>query len=121
MSDFSESAESAIAGRAASPGRATGQARVLPADADTPALDAVGEGDVLVARRTDQRHVPAMGRAAAVVTDVGGVTSHAAVVAREFGLPAVVATESATQALTDGETFTVDGDCGTVVRGGGDP
>ena len=121
MSDFSPDSKNPIAGRAASPGRATGQARVLPADADTPALDAVSEGEVLVARRTDQRHVPAMQRASAVVTDVGGVTSHAAVVAREFGLPAVVATENATQALTDGESVTVDGDGGAVVRGGGDP
>jgi pyruvate,water dikinase len=61
--------------------------------------------------------VPAMKRAAGIVTDEGGMTSHAAIVSRELGVPAVVGTEDGTDRLGDGEVVTLDGDRGTVVRG----
>jgi pyruvate,water dikinase len=61
--------------------------------------------------------VPAMRRAAAIVTDEGGLTSHAAIVSRELGVPAVVGTKHATKTLTDGELVTVDGERGVIFSG----
>ncbi|TQJ29633.1 phosphoenolpyruvate synthase [Microbacterium sp. SLBN-146] len=77
-------------------------------------------GDVLVADRTDPDWEPIMRRASAIVTDSGGRTCHAAIVARELGIPAVVGTETGTHALTDGADVTVccaEGDDGVVYRG----
>lgn len=77
-------------------------------------------GDVLVADRTDPDWEPIMRRASAIVTDSGGRTCHAAIVARELGIPAVVGTETGTNVLTDGSEVTVccsEGDDGTVYRG----
>lgn len=102
-----------VVGIGASPGVATGPVRVLldPVDA-VELLD----GEVLVAPGTRPEWMPAMRRAAAIVTDTGGMASHAAIVARELGLPCVVGTGTATAGLVDGDVVTVDGVTGLVVR-----
>jgi pyruvate,water dikinase len=71
-------------------------------------------GDVLVAESTAPSWTPLFATVAAVVTDTGGVLSHCAVVAREYGLPAVVGTATATELIRDGQILEVDGDSGLV-------
>ena len=110
-----QSALPLLRGLGASPGNASGVVRVLTSPADSAALH---EGDVLVARMTSPDWVPLMRRAAAIVTDAGGMTSHAAIVSRELGVPCVVGTRDATRVLTDGTRVTVDGSAGTVTLGG---
>lgn len=100
-----------IKGRPASLGVAEGPVKVVRSIAD---LGKVAEGDVLVTRMTTPDFVPAMRRAAAIVTDEGGVTCHAAIVARELGVPCVIATGRATQVLADGVVVRVDGQAGEV-------
>lgn len=77
----------------------------------------VGRGDVLVTEMTNPDFVPAMKKAAAIVTDRGGRTSHAAIVSRELGIACVVGTEKATKVLTEGMIITVDGSKGTIYKG----
>lgn len=103
-----------ISGLAASPGMATGRVRVLSAPS---AGERFCDGEVLVATMTNPDWVPTMRRAAALVTDGGGMTCHAAIVARELGVPCVVGTRRATQVLRDGELITVDGAGGRVLAG----
>jgi pyruvate,water dikinase len=71
-------------------------------------------GDILVTETTAPPWTPLFGTAAAVVTDAGGILSHCAVVAREYGIPAVVGTGLATATLRDGQLVEVDGDAGVV-------
>ncbi|TYL40547.1 phosphoenolpyruvate synthase [Natronococcus pandeyae] len=71
-------------------------------------MDQVEEGDVLVTEMTDPDWVPVMKRASAIVTDRGGKTSHAAIVSRELGIPAIVRTGTATDSLSNGDAVTVD-------------
>ncbi|HEY7165020.1 MAG TPA: phosphoenolpyruvate synthase [Candidatus Binatia bacterium] len=83
-------------------------------------LTEVQQGDVLVTEKTDPDWEPTMKRAAAIVTNRGGRTCHAAIVSRELGLPAIVGTENATEVLKDGEPVTVscaEGESGVVYRG----
>jgi pyruvate,water dikinase len=75
------------------------------------------EGEVLVTHMTAPDWAPAMRRAAAIVTDAGGMTSHAAIVSRELGIPCVVGTSDATQVLRDGDVVTVDALHGLVLEG----
>nr|WP_042178576.1 phosphoenolpyruvate synthase [Kibdelosporangium sp. MJ126-NF4]CEL13271.1 Phosphoenolpyruvate synthase [Kibdelosporangium sp. MJ126-NF4]CTQ98963.1 Phosphoenolpyruvate synthase (EC 2.7.9.2) [Kibdelosporangium sp. MJ126-NF4] len=103
-----------IKGLAASPGTATGRVRVLSSPADGAQLQ---DGDVLVAPMTNPDWVPTMRRAGAVVTDEGGMTCHAAIVARELGVPAIVGTRNATTVLKDAQRVTVDGREGRVLAG----
>lgn len=103
-----------LRGLGASPGIAAGRARVIRSVADG---DALGPGDVLVAEMTNPDWVPILRRAAALVTDGGGMTCHAAIVSRELGVPCVVGTRTATTVLRDGETVTIDGRRGTVHSG----
>ncbi|MGV0577839.1 NAD-dependent epimerase/dehydratase family protein [Mycolicibacterium elephantis] len=98
-----------LTGQAVSPGTARGPVRIL----DHPDAD-FEPGEVLVANVTDTGWTPFFGCAAAIVTNVGGPMSHAAIVAREFGIPAVVNTKTATQRLQDGQVVEVDGSAGTV-------
>jgi pyruvate,water dikinase len=72
-------------------------------------------GDVLVAKLTTPAWTPLFARAAAIVTDVGGPLSHGSIVAREYGIPAVLGTGNATQLIQDGQTIMVDGDNGVVI------
>ena len=75
----------------------------------------VRPGDVLVCRTTDPAWTPLFGVIAAVVTETGGLLSHAAIVAREQGVPAVLAVPEAMTALPDGATVEVDGSTGRVI------
>jgi pyruvate,water dikinase len=104
-------AEGAIVGQPASPGRATGPVRIVHGPGD---FDRFQPGEVLVARATAPAWTPLFARAVAVVTDGGTLAAHASLVAREYGIPAVVATGDATARLTDGQVVTVDGGAGTV-------
>jgi phosphohistidine swiveling domain-containing protein len=104
-------AEGAIVGQPASPGRATGPVRIVHGPAD---FDRFQAGEVLVARATAPAWTPLFARAVAVVTDGGTLAAHASLVAREYGIPAVVATGDATARLTDGQVVTVDGGAGTI-------
>jgi len=103
-----------ISGLAASRGRASGVVRVLRSPDES---DRLRDGEVLVAPMTSPDWVPAMRRAAALVTDGGGMTCHAAIVSRELGVPCVVGARTATTVLRDGEVVTVDGGRGQVLEG----
>ena len=107
-----------VHGLGASPGVAAGTVRVLQSPADEASME---QGDVLVTRMTSPDWVPIMRRAAAIVTDAGGMTSHAAIVARELGVPCVVGTRDGTRVLTTGTLVTVDGSAGTVIAGASAP
>ena len=98
-------------GVAASPGRVTGPARIITGPDDFPRLQA---GDVLVCRATDPAWTPLFALAAGVVAETGGRLSHAAIVAREYGIPAVLGIPGATSTLADGQPVTVDGTQGRV-------
>lgn len=102
-----------LRGLGISGGRATGPVRVLH---DVRSADRVVAGDVLVTRALDPGWTPVLLRASAVVLELGSVLSHGAVVAREYGVPAVANIGGATHHLTDGEVVTVDGDRGWVLR-----
>ncbi|MCX9081051.1 MAG: phosphoenolpyruvate synthase [Candidatus Methanoperedens sp.] len=103
-----------LEGLGASPGIAYGEAKLV---VDASELGKVKDGDILVAIMTTPDMVPAMKRAAAIVTDEGGLTCHAAIVSRELGCPAVVGTRKATELLSDGMKITVDGEKGLVFEG----
>ena len=103
-----------VRGLGAAPGQAGGPARLLSSIEEASRLQA---GDVLVAHMTAPDWVPLMRRAAAVVTDSGGMTCHAAIVSRELAIPCVVGTGDATKTLRDGEPITVDATEGTVLAG----
>ena len=100
-------------GVAAAPGEAEGAACVLRTPHDGGRM---GRHDVLVAPSTDPGWTPLFLRASALVTETGGYLSHGAVVAREFGLPAVVNVRDAMRTLTDGDRLRVDGTAGRVTR-----
>jgi len=106
-----------LKGLGASPGIVSGAARVVR---KLDGLDKVGEGDIIVTEMTTPDMVPAMKRAAGIVTDEGGMTSHAAIVSRELGVPAVVGTGTGSEVLGDGQLITIDGDKGTVTEGSTD-
>ncbi len=103
--------EGGLKGFAASPGVVEGSARVITSAAD---LDQVLEGEILVCPITAPSWGPVFSRIKAAVTDVGGMMSHAAIVCREYGLPAVVGTGFATRNIKTGQKVKVDGNTGTV-------
>jgi pyruvate,water dikinase len=103
-----------LRGLGGAPGSASGAARVLASPADASTLN---DGDVLVTHMTSPDWLPLLRRAAAVVTDSGGMTCHAAIVSRELGIPCVVGTGEATTKLRDGEIVTVDAARGVVSAG----
>jgi pyruvate,water dikinase len=100
-----------LSGFAASPGVAEGPARVI---ASAEEMDQVEEGDVLVAPLTAPSWAPIFSKIAATVTETGGIMSHAAIVCREYGLPAVTGAASATARIKTGQRIRVDGTAGTV-------
>lgn len=106
--------EPIVRGLGAAPGTAAGKVRVVHSRAEASALR---KGEVLVAHMTAPDWVPLMRRAAAIVTDSGGMTCHAAIVSRELGIPCLVGTVEATKKLPDGQVVTVDAGSGTVVEG----
>lgn len=104
-----------LKGSPASPGIASGPVKIITSVAD---IGKVLPGDVLVAPQTNPDYVPAMKKASAIVTEKGGRTSHAAIVSRELGIPAVVGAEGALKVTKAGEVVTVNGKEGVVYKGG---
>ena len=109
-----EQHEVLLQGLPAVPGAASGAVRVLMDVSDGARLQ---DGEILVAQMTNPDWLPTMRRAAALVTDTGGMTCHAAIVARELGVPCIVGARTATKDLTDGMVVTVDGTHGRVLAG----
>ena len=103
-----------VKGQGASPGIASGRVVIIRDVKDT---GSVSEGDILVTKMTNPDMVPAMQKVAAIVTDEGGMTCHAAIVSRELGTPAVVGTRNATSVLKPGQLVTVDGEKGFIYEG----
>ncbi|MBU4502578.1 MAG: phosphoenolpyruvate synthase [Nanoarchaeota archaeon] len=110
----SSGAEVILEGTSASPGAASGTVKMVHGSED---LGKVLKGDILVTRMTNPDMVPTMQRAAAIVTDAGGATCHAAIVSREMGIPCIVGTEKATKLLHEGDIITVDATNGKVYKG----
>jgi len=102
-----------VQGLGAGPGIATGHARIIDS---LDQLDRVDRGDLIVTEMTTPDMVSAMQRAGGLITDEGGMTCHAAIVARELGCPAVVGTGNATSAIEDGKLVKIDGSTGLVTE-----
>lgn len=104
-----------LKGDPASPGIVSGPVRILKSASE---INKLLPGEILVTVQTNPDFVPAMKKASAIVTDSGGRTSHAAIVSRELGIPAVVGSLKATKILKTGDVITVNGQKGEVYRGG---
>lgn len=100
-----------ITGHGASPGSVSGPARVITGPDE---FDEIFEGDILVAEATSSAFNTILPLLSGIVTDKGGMLSHPAIVAREFGIPGVVGCEDATDRIEDGDTIVVDGESGVV-------
>lgn len=114
---LNESGEILVTGRSVGHRIGSGKVRLVPGIDE---LEKVLAGDVLVTDMTDPDWEPVMKRASAIITNRGGRTCHAAIIARELGVPAIVGCENATELLTEGEPVTVscaEGDTGRVYRG----
>lgn len=111
---ISEKLELLVKGDPASPGIASGPAKYLESPKE---INKINKGDVLVAEQTNPDYVPAMKKAAAIVTERGGRTSHAAIVSRELGIPAVVGASGAKKQIRDNTVVTVNGSTGEVFKG----
>lgn len=103
-----------VRGMGATTGASAGRVRIISGPKE---VGKVESGDILVAKMTSPDYVPAMRKASAIVTDEGGITSHAAIVSRELGIPCIVGTGNATQVLKDGAIVTVDAERGLVYEG----
>jgi pyruvate,water dikinase len=108
---LSEVTGTVLRGSAASPGRYIGPTRIIRNESEFVKLQG---GDVLVCPITTPSWSVLFPTIGAIVTDAGGILSHPAIIAREYGVPAVVATKTATSLLRDGQIVTVDGSAGTV-------
>ena len=104
-----------LTGAPASPGIASGPVKILRTAQE---LNTVHPGDILVAPQTNPDFVPAMKKAAAIITERGGRTSHAAIVSRELGTPAIVGAENAMKLLKQDMIVTVNGSTGEIYKGG---
>jgi pyruvate,water dikinase len=100
-----------LRGFAVSPGRVTAAARLVRSPADFGTME---PGTILVCRTTTPAWTPLFSQARGLVTDVGGILAHGSIVAREYGIPAVMGTGNATERIADGQVITVDGDRGMV-------
>jgi len=103
-----------LKGNPASPGIGSGPVKILTSPKN---INKISKGDILVAQQTNPDFVPAMRKAAAIVTERGGRTSHAAIVSRELGIPAVVGASRALSILKDTQVITVDGSTGEIFQG----
>jgi phosphohistidine swiveling domain-containing protein len=110
---FSEVAQNIqeLSGQAACLGKARGLVRIINSVAD---MAKMNKGDILVSIATNPDIVPAMKKAAAIITEQGGITSHAAIVSREFNTPCIIGTKIATKVLHDGDLVEVDANKGIV-------
>lgn len=106
--------EAILHGLGASPGVAAGKVVKINSVDE---LERVKEGDILVTKMTDPNMVPAMKRAAGIITDEGGMTCHAAIVSRELGTPCIVGTNKATNILNEEDEVTMDATNGVVYKG----
>jgi phosphoenolpyruvate synthase/pyruvate phosphate dikinase len=111
--DVSYGVLTGLTGLGASPGIACGTARPMHS---VDQFSDMRPGDVLICRTTDPAWTPLFAEASAVVTETGGLLSHAAIVAREYGIPAVLGIADALTRVTAGTTLVVDGTSGTVHR-----
>ncbi|MGP8250929.1 MAG: PEP/pyruvate-binding domain-containing protein [Terracidiphilus sp.] len=111
----SQASGNTITGFAASPGRVTGAACVIHGPDE---FERMNPGAVLVAKITTPAWTPLFALASGIVTDVGGPLSHSSIVAREYGVPAVLGTGVATRRISSGQQITVDGNSGTVTTSG---
>jgi pyruvate,water dikinase len=109
-----ESAEVLLTGQSASPGVGAGHVRILAGPDECNLLE---PGEILVAKMTTPDYVPAMQRAAGIVTEQGSRTCHAAIVSRELGLPCIVGAEGALETLQNGDLVTLDGSHGQIFEG----
>ncbi len=107
-----EDSDSLVTGTPAGGGRVTGAVRIVREPSEFGTLK---EGEILVCPATNPSWTPLFQRAAAVVVDSGGLASHAAIVAREYGIPAIMGTGRGTSVLSNGQLVTVDGGSGRVV------
>ncbi len=98
-------------GRAASSGVATGTVKVITRLGE---LSKLKQGDILVVKQSNPAWTVGMMKAAAMVSETGGIISHVAIVAREMGIPCVVGVENATALLKDGDVIRVDGSKGVI-------
>ncbi|MED3962303.1 pyruvate kinase [Niallia taxi] len=98
-------------------GRKTAYGKAIIANNAKDALDKVTQGSVLVTTGTDRDMVPALEKCSALITEEGGLTSHAAVVGLNLGIPVIVGVENATEIFTDGQEITVDSRIGTIYSG----
>jgi len=104
-----------LKGEGASPGIRTAYTRILKSSSE---INQLKSGEILVTSMTTPDFVPAMKKAAAIITDKGGQTSHAAIVSRELGIPCVVGTGTATKILKSQIVITVNGQTGEIYKGG---
>ncbi|MCK4319327.1 phosphoenolpyruvate synthase [Candidatus Micrarchaeota archaeon] len=111
--DISE-ANVLVEGLGAAPGYGVGKVDLI---ASSKEIGKMTKGEILVTEMTTPDFVPAMKKAAAIVTNTGGMTSHAAIVSRELGIPCIVGTKNATEVLKEGQMVTVDGTHGKVYEG----
>ena len=95
-----------------SPGTVTGPASLIKSPAE---FDQMRPGSILVCPMTNPAWTPLFAHAVGLVTDIGGILGHGSIVAREYGIPAVVGTGNITQRIKSGQIISVDGDAGTVV------
>ncbi len=102
-----------ITGTIACGGMVKGNVRIVEKESDFKDFQ---EGEILVAPQTQPRYVVVMRKAGAIITDVGGATSHAAIVSREFGIPCIVGTRNATKKLKNGDYVLVDAEEGKVIK-----
>jgi phosphohistidine swiveling domain-containing protein len=109
----SEEVSDELRGDSACGGVVIGKVKVLK---NSDEISKVDKGDILVTTMTTPDFVPAMRKAAAIITDEGGITCHAAIVSREFGIPCIINTKSATRLLKDGEMVEVDANTGIIKR-----
>ena len=107
-----DAAEDSIHGVGAHPGVTSGKVRLVTSD--QPSDVSFSPGEILVCRMTTPAHLPLMRQASAIVTDMGGILSHAAIIARELNKPCVIGTQHATRVLKDGDLVEVDANKGTV-------
>ena len=101
-----------LKGIPASSGVLKGEAKVILKEEE---FSRFKPGDILVTRSTNPIWTPLIAIAGGVITDLGGALSHAAIVSREYGIPAIVGTQKATQVIKSGQTVTIDGKKGRVV------
>lgn len=95
----------------ASFGRVEGKARIVLKLTD---IEKVENGEIIICKQTDPSFITALAKAGGIVTEIGGIVAHAAIIAREFGIPCVVQVKKATEIIKNGDFIFVDGDLGKI-------